>query len=226
MKLTELSNKQTLVSPSILAADFARLGDDVRTIASADMVHLDVMDGHFVPNLSIGVPVIKSLREDSDMFFDAHLMITDPDKYVEIFAKAGCEHITVHVEAEGDPNSWIKKIKDSGCTAGLSVKPKTPAEAVFPYLDQIEMVLVMTVEPGFGGQSFMEDQMEKISAIRAEIERRGLNVHIQVDGGINASTAQTTINAGANILVAGTAIFKHPQGADFAVKELQAITAE
>jgi len=149
-RLEEFSNKETLISPSILAADFANLESEVKRIKTADMVHLDVMDGHFVPNISYGVPVIASLREKTDMLFDAHLMISHPHKYIDSFAKAGADAITVHVESDGDVTEWIQQIRAAGCSVGLSVKPNTPASEVIPYLNEIDMVLVMTVEPGFG----------------------------------------------------------------------------
>jgi len=219
--LQDLSNEEILISPSILAADFANLEPEIKRVATAEMLHLDVMDGHFVPNISYGVPVIQSLREKSDMLFDAHLMISHPQKYIEIFAKAGADHITVHVESDGDVNEWIKQIRDAGCTVGLSVKPGTPASEVIPYLNEIDMVLVMTVEPGFGGQKFMDDMMPKIREIRAAIKETGRNVHIQVDGGISAETAPIVAEAGANSLVAGTAIFKYAEGADVAISKMK-----
>lgn len=219
--LQELSNQEILISPSVLAADFANLESEVKRVTTAEMLHLDVMDGHFVPNISYGVPVIQSLRDKTDMLFDAHLMISHPQKYIEVFAKAGADNITVHIESDGDVNEWIKQIRDAGCTVGLSVKPGTPASAVIPYLNEIDMVLIMTVEPGFGGQKFMSDMMPKVREIRAAIKETGRNVHIQVDGGVSVETAPTVIEAGANSLVAGTAVFKYEDGADVAISKMK-----
>lgn len=193
------------VCPSILSADFAHLGNDVEKMrqAGADMLHIDVMDGHFVPNLSIGVPVLKSLRQVSDMFMDVHLMITHPMKYVEAFADAGADSITFHVEAHDDAGECIEKIHSLGKKAAISLKPATPAAAVEPYLGLVDMVLVMTVEPGFGGQAFLSDMLGKIREIRA----MDPHLDLQVDGGINASTGRLAVEAGANLLVAGSFLF-------------------
>ena len=212
--LRKLSTGSILISPSLLAADFRRLGEQVAEVASggAELLHLDVMDGKLVPNISFGVPVIESLRGASELLFDVHLMIDRPLFYAEKFVKAGADHLTFHIESSDDPAETIKEIHRLGVTAGMSLKPATPAEAIFPYLDQLEMVLVMTVEPGFGGQSFMADQVSKIAEFKKEIARRNLNVHIQVDGGIGAKTAPEVLAAGANILVAGTSVFRHPEG--------------
>ena len=219
--LQELSNREILIAPSILASDFANLESEMLRVSSAEILHLDVMDGHFVPNISFGVPVIQALRSKSDMLFDAHLMISHPQQYIEIFAKAGADNITVHVESDGDINQWIKQIRAAGCTVGLSVKPNTPASEVIPYLNEIDMVLVMTVEPGFGGQKFMTDMMPKVREIRAAIVATGRNVHIQVDGGISVDTAPIVAEAGANSLVAGTAIFKYEAGAEVAIQSMK-----
>ncbi len=199
-----------LISPSILASDFANLEREVRAIAKggADLVHVDVMDGHFVPNITIGVPVVESLKKISPLPLDVHLMISDPLTYAPVFAKAGSDIITFHVECGCDVQSTIGVIRQSGAKVGVSLKPKTPAEAVFPYLEHIDMVLVMTVEPGFGGQRFMPDMLPKIASIRRRIEALALNVDIQVDGGIDAATAPLVAKAGANILVAGSAVFR------------------
>ena len=199
------------VSPSVLACDLSKLCDEVKSIelAGADMVHIDVMDGMFVTNISFGLPVIASLRKNSDMFFDVHLMITKPEKYIERYiTECGADLITFHLEATDVPDECLATIAKYGKKAAVSIKPKTPVEAVYPYLDRCDMVLIMTVEPGFGGQSFMPDMLEKVSALRAEIERRGLSVDIQVDGGINSETAKLAVAAGANVLVAGSAVFK------------------
>ena len=203
--------KMIKISPSALASDLTRMGDELCEIskAGADMIHLDVMDGVFVPNSSFGLAVLEALRKKSDMFFDVHLMITKPEKYIERYiTECGADLITFHLEATDVPDECLATIAKYGKKAAVSIKPKTPVEAVYPYLDRCEMVLIMTVEPGFGGQSFMPDMLEKVSALRAEIERRGLSVDIQVDGGINSETAKLAVAAGANVLVAGSAVFK------------------
>lgn len=199
------------ISPSALASDLARMGDELCEIskAGAEMIHLDVMDGVFVPNSSFGLAVLESLRKKSDMFFDVHLMITKPEKYIERYiTECGADLITFHLEATDVPDECLATIAKHGKKAAVSIKPKTPVEAVYPYLDRCDMVLIMTVEPGFGGQSFMPDMLEKVRALRAEIERRGLSVDIQVDGGINPETAKLAKAAGANVLVAGSSVFK------------------
>jgi len=203
--------KMIKISPSALASDLTRMGEELCEIskAGADMIHLDVMDGVFVPNSSFGLAVLESLRKKSDMFFDVHLMITKPEKYIERYiTECGADLITFHLEATDVPDECLATIAKYGKKAAVSIKPATPVEAVYPYLDRCDMVLIMTVEPGFGGQSFMPDMLEKVKALRAEIERRGLSVDIQVDGGINPETAKLAKAAGANVLVAGSAVFK------------------
>lgn len=197
------------ISPSILSSDYGNLSSELKRMEAcgADMLHIDVMDGHFVPNITLGAPIVKCIRKSSTLPFDVHLMISDPYKYIPDFVNAGSDIITFHAEADSDIEKTIDLILASGKKAGLSVKPKTPVEAVYPYLDKLSMVLVMTVEPGFGGQSFMEDMMPKVSAVRSEIDRRGLDVDIQVDGGINKDTISIAAKAGANIFVSGNAIF-------------------
>ncbi len=197
------------ISPSILSSDYGKLSSELKRMedCGADMLHIDVMDGHFVPNITLGAPIVKCIRKSSSLPFDVHLMISDPYKYIPDFVKAGSDIITFHVESDSDIEKTIDLILASGKKAGLSVKPKTPIETVYPYLDKLSMVLVMTVEPGFGGQSFMEDMMPKVSAVKAEIERKGLDVDIQVDGGINKDTISVAAKAGANVFVSGNAIF-------------------
>ena len=201
---------KNIVSPSVLACDFSRLGEEAAKVekAGAQYLHLDVMDGCFVPNISFGAGVISSIRGLSQAVFDVHLMIQNPLNYIEDFAKAGADIITFHIESSSPVDETIKKIADCGCRPCVSIKPATPAQAVFPYLDRLSMVLVMTVEPGFGGQKYMEDTEPKITAIRREIEKRGLSVDIEVDGGINPLNAARASLAGANIFVAGSAVFK------------------
>lgn len=198
------------ISPSVLACDLSRLLEEVRSIesAGADMVHLDVMDGMFVTNISFGIPVIESLRKHTDMVFDVHLMIQNPERYVERFIKAGADILTFHIEATDDVPSLLYTIKKLGAKASVSVKPGTSIENVFPFLDKCDMVLVMTVEPGYGGQALIPETLDKVRLLSNEIKRRGLSVDIQVDGGINSTNASMAINAGANILVAGSSVFK------------------
>ncbi len=194
------------ISPSVLASDFANLESELKKCSDggAEFIHLDVMDGHFVPNISIGAPVIAALDKVCETPFDVHLMISDPLFYIDDFIKAGADIITFHVECESDIEKTIDKIVDAGCKAALAVKPNTPIDAVYPYLDKLSMVLVMTVEPGFGGQSFMENTMPKIKELRAKCP----DIDIQVDGGINADTVKIAGKAGANVFVAGSAVFK------------------
>lgn len=198
------------VSPSVLACDLSRLLEEVNSIqeAGADMVHLDVMDGMFVTNISFGLPVIASLRKNSDIFFDVHLMIDQPERYVERFADAGADLVTFHYEATEDAEKTVSLIKKKGKMVGISVKPNTPVDVVFSLLDRCDLVLIMTVEPGYGGQAFIPEMLDKIRALRAEIDRRGLDVDIQVDGGINAETGRLVREAGATNLVAGSYVFK------------------
>ncbi len=200
------------IAPSILSADFTRLGDEVSAVlqAQADYIHVDVMDGVFVPNISIGVPVVRSLRRAfPDAFLDVHLMITQPGRYTAAFCDAGADLFTMHVEADTPENitAAIRDVQARGCRAGLAIRPGTPVGAVAPWLGELELVLEMTVEPGFGGQRFMEHTLPKIEALRAMIERENPACELEVDGGIAPDTAPLVLAAGANVLVAGSAVF-------------------
>ena len=199
------------IAPSILSADFSCLGDEITDIRSggADYIHFDVMDGEFVPNISIGIPVLKSLRKITDMFIDVHLMITTPLRFAKAFCDAGADLVVFHVEADSYQNisDAIDVVKAQGKKVGLAVKPRTPAAVLYPFIERLDLVLVMTVEPGFGGQSFMPDQLPKIKELRHEIERRGLDCELEVDGGVDPVTARLCKAAGANVLVAGSAVF-------------------
>ena len=199
------------ISPSILSADFAILGAEVEDIkkAGAEMAHIDVMDGMFVPNMSFAFPIIASLKKVTDIFLDVHLMIEKPERYINRFIDSGADLITFHLEATEDVDACIEMIKARGVKVAISVKPNTPIEAVYPYLDRCDMILVMTVEPGYGGQSLIPFCLDKVKTLRDEIVARGLNVDIQVDGGINEKTAPDAVKAGANVLVAGSAVFNY-----------------
>ncbi len=198
-----------IISPSMLSADFGNIERDTKMIDSsqAEWIHIDVMDGVFVPNISFGFPVLKSIRKASRKFMDVHLMIVRPERYVERFAQAGADLITVHYEAVQDVDGILDMIKKTGAKAGISVKPATPAEVLFPYLDKTDLVLVMSVEPGFGGQSFIPGSTDKVRSLRREIDRRGLGTLIEIDGGVSAANAGELFGAGCDVLVAGSAVF-------------------
>jgi ribulose-phosphate 3-epimerase len=209
------------IAPSILSADFARLGEEVRAIASADYVHVDVMDGHFVPNLTIGPPVVAALRKVTDQPLDVHLMIENPDLYIPAFAEAGADIITVHQEAVYHLHRTVQLIKSCGKKAGVSLNPATPVSALEVILDELDLVLVMSVNPGFGGQSFIPSALTKIDVLRREIDRRGLAVELEVDGGVKVDNIGLIARAGADVFVAGSAVFNTP---DYAatIEELRA----
>ena len=198
------------IAPSILASDFANLGEEVKRVSKAgvDYIHVDVMDGIFVRNITLGPTIVKAIRPYTDAPFDVHLMIVEPSRYIEAFAQAGADIITFHIEAENDVLATIKLIKSLGKKAGLSIKPGTSVDEILPYLEQLDLVLVMTVEPGFGGQAFMHDMMEKVKFLREKINAFGLSTLIEVDGGINEKTAKVAATAGADICVAGTSVFR------------------
>lgn len=200
------------IAPSILSADFANLGREIERVKTADWLHVDVMDGIFVSNITIGVPVVKSLRRATDMFLDVHLMIEKPVRYIEAFAEAGADLLSVHLEADMPPGirEALRLMDEKKVKKGIVLRPITAAEAVLPYLKDVDLVLVMTVEPGFGGQSFMEDQLPKIAAIRRYIEQYNPGCFLQVDGGVDPMTAKLVIDAGADVLVAGSAVYGAP----------------
>ena len=208
------------LSPSILSADFVNLERDIRALtpAGADYVHVDVMDGLFVPNITIGIPVVAAIRRITELPLDVHLMIDRPLRYVDDFCKAGSDILTIHVEADTEENTLaaLRRIRENGVKAAISVKPKTPAEAVLPYLPYCDLILVMTVEPGFGGQAFMHDMMPKLKTIRGYIDAQNPGCELEVDGGVNEETAKICCANGANVLVAGSAFFKAKDPAAFA----------
>jgi ribulose-phosphate 3-epimerase len=199
------------IAPSILSADFARLGEEVRRVeeAGADLIHFDVMDGHFVPNLSIGIPVLRSLRRITKLPLDAHLMISQPERYLRAFVEAGANSVSVHAEVCEDLASIATRIRSLGARASVAVNPETPVERVLAAAEHLDMILVMSVHPGFGGQGFIVESLEKLREVRREIERRGLNVDVEVDGGVKLDNIASVAQAGANVFVSGSGIFGH-----------------
>jgi len=217
-----LVNNMVLVAPSILSADFSKLGEEIKAVehAGADWIHIDVMDGHFVPNITIGPAVVSKIRKISDIFFDVHLMIANPDKYVGQFAKAGADLITIHAEVCNDILSTINKVKDLGCKVGVSINPETSLGVIEEIIQNVDLVLIMSVHPGFGGQSFIEDVLPKIKNTRDIISKIDKEIYLEVDGGINDKTAKTAIEYGADVLVAGNFVFTNASYKD-AIKSLK-----
>jgi ribulose-phosphate 3-epimerase len=205
-------NLSDKLAPSILSADFARLGDEIRPLekAGADMIHFDVMDGHFVPNISIGIPVMESVRKVTRLPLDAHLMIAEPARYVEAFVKAGANSISVHCEVCPDIPAMAKRIRDLGARASIGINPETDADRVLPFAEHLDMILVMSVHPGFGGQEFIPEALDKLRHIRRELKRRGLSIDVEIDGGVKLDNIADVKAAGANVFVSGSGIFGQP----------------
>jgi len=210
------------IAPSMLSADFGYLMKDIKEIEpETNYLHIDVMDGHYVPNLSIGVPIIKSIRKYTDMVFDVHLMISNPEKYIKTFADVGSDIITFHIECSDDCEGLIDEIHGLGKKAGVAIHPDTPIEAIYPYLSKVDLVLIMSVRPGFGGQGYLDGSSERIAAVRAELDKIGSEAVLSVDGGINVKTIKEAYDAGARLLVAGSAVFGKEDQAG-AIRELKA----
>lgn len=220
-----LKNPGIKIAPSLLSCDFSKLAEEISAVekAGADWIHVDVMDGHFVDNLTLGPPIISSIRKCTKLPFDVHLMIENPERYIEAFVKAGADVLTVHVEALAGAGveNVLKRIRSMGCKPGLTLRPRTALSEVEPYLGLVDLVLIMTVEPGWGGQSFMAEQLEKVRTVRSWAEKHNPNLWIEVDGGVNATTAVQCVSAGANVLVAGNFIFKNPSGYAAAIQQLR-----
>lgn len=212
------------IAPSILAADFSRLGDEVLATerAGANRIHVDVMDGHFVPNLSMGSVVVKGLRPITKIPLEVHMMVENPDLFLEGFLKAGADRIIVHQEVLKDPQPLFKKVRDAGKSVGMAINPETPVDALEKYLSMIDLALCMTVHPGFGGQSYIENSPERIAQLREMIQKHNPSCELEVDGGVDMTTASISVNAGANVLVMGTALFKYPEGPEAAIQQVKA----
>ncbi len=202
-----------IISPSILAADFGNLKSEIERVKEAQWIHIDVMDGHFVPNISFGLPVVSAVRKLTSQVLDVHLMISNPLSYAERFVQAGADFVVFHMESDDDPKETIRAIKSAGAKAGAAIKPSTPVEVLYDVMDSLDLALIMTVEPGFGGQSFLHETVPKIQALRAYCAKKNIHVPIQVDGGINRETAVTCVDAGADVLVAGSYVFAHHDAA-------------
>lgn len=217
-----------LLAPSIIAADFAHLADEIAAVqsAGADWLHMDIMDGHFVPTITIGPLFVEACKRVAKLPLDVHLMISDPNQYLESFAKAGAENITVHVETCPDLPQTIQKIKSLGCTAGVTLNPATPASALDEVLPLVDLVLVMSVNPGYSGQAFMPEKIAKVEEVRNKLNALRSRAHLEVDGGISAETLPLMLNAGANVFVAGNAVFKHPQGAGAGIRALRDVVVK
>jgi ribulose-phosphate 3-epimerase len=219
-----MMQKKRLISPSILSADFTRLGQEISTAeqSGADWIHIDVMDGHFVPNITMGPFIVEACRRTTDLPLDVHLMIDRPEKYIQDFASAGADILTIHTEASPNLYRTLQAIKDLGCRAGAAINPGTPASAVWPALPLLDLVLVMTVNPGYSGQVFLPETMSKVEIVRRWLDEIGSAADLQVDGGVNASTLPQALAAGANVFVAASAIFKHPEGISAGLRALKA----
>jgi ribulose-phosphate 3-epimerase len=219
-----MMQKKRLISPSILSADFTRLGQEISTAeqSGADWIHIDVMDGHFVPNITMGPFIVEACRRTTDLPLDVHLMIDRPEKYIQDFASAGADILTIHTEASPNFYRTLQAIKDLGCRAGAAINPGTPASAVWPALPLLDLVLVMTVNPGYSGQVFLPETMSKVEIVRRWLDEIGSAADLQVDGGVNASTLPQALAAGANVFVAASAIFKHPEGISAGLRALKA----